>query len=141
MANQASNRFKISLASKEVDLESDSFIVILMAAGFVFNKATHHKYSDVSANELATLNGYTQKDKALSLTAITENDTDGRCDVTFDPVAWTADGGNIGPASGAIIIDDTHANDIIVGYIDFGGNYTQIDGGTATLTGLEVRIS
>ncbi len=141
MSNQASNHLKYLVTTKVIDFANDEFRIILMESGFVFNKDTHALYGDVIANELPTLNGYTQGDKVLSLTAVTEDDTDDRCEVTWDPVSWTAGGGNIGPSPGAIIYDNTAADDPIVGYIDFGGEYTQAAGGTATLNNLELRLS
>ena len=141
MANQAPNHFKYLLAMKAIDFANDSFIIILMQSGFVFDKDSHAEYADVSGNELATANGYTQKTEVLANVAMTEDDVDDRCEVTWDPAAWTAAGGAIGPASGAIIIDDTVANDPVVGYIDFITDRTQAAGGTYTVNNIEVRIS
>jgi len=147
MASTASNKLKFLLASKIIDFANDSFIIILMQSGFVFNKDTHHGYADVSASELATANGYTAGTKALAGVAVTEDDTDDRCEITWANAQWTASGGAIGPTSGAIIYDDTVVAagvtiaDPVVGYIDFGGDQTQADGGTATISNVEVRIS
>ena len=144
MANTASNKIKDLLMTGIVDFSADSFKIILMATGFVFNKDTHHVYADVVASELPTNFGYTQGTKAVTLAAVTEDDTNDRCSVTFANVSWTAAGGAIGPTPGAIIFDDTVAApvaDPIVGYIDFGSDYTQADGGTATITGIEVRLA
>lgn len=141
MANQASNKIKYLLATKAIDFVNDTFKIILMDSSFTFNKDTHHQYSDVSANELATGNGYTAGGATLSGVSVTEDDTDDRCEITWNNATWTASGGSIGPASGAIILDDSVADDPVVGYIDFGGNYTQANGGTATISGIEVRIS
>ena len=141
MANAASNRVKYLLAFNAIDFASDKFKIILMASGFAFNKDTHHGYADVIASELATNYGYTRGDKVLTGIAMVEDDSDDRCEITWSNASWTAGGGAIGPARGAIIYDDTVANDPIVGYIDFGSDYTQASGGTATITGIEVRIS
>ncbi len=140
MANQASNHIKYLLATGAINFSTNSFLIILMQSGFVFDKDTHEEYGDVVASELPTGNGYTQGVKVLAGVAVTEDDVDDRCEVTWSNPQWTAAGGAIGPSSGAIIIDDTVANDPIVGYIDFGGDYTQADGGTMTLTSTEVRI-
>ena len=144
MATAPSNKFKFLLASKVIDFANDSFKIILMDTGFVFNKDTHHAYANVSASELSTGNGYTVNTKTLGTATVTEDDTDDRCEVTWDGVTWTASGGSIGPTPGAIIFDNTvttpTANPII-GYIDFGGEQTQADGGTATISDVEVRIA
>jgi hypothetical protein len=141
MANQASNKIKYLLATKAIDFANDAFKIILMQSGFTFNKDTHEKYADVSASELGTAYGYTVKTKALAGVAVTEDDTDDRCEVTWNDPAWTASGGDIGPTPGAIIIDDTVTDDPIVGYIDFGGDVTQANGGTLTLNDVEFRIA
>ena len=144
MSATLGNKFKFLLASKVIDFANDSFKIILMNTGFVFNKDTHHGYADVSASELGTGNGYTQNTKTLAGVTVTEDDTDDRCEVTWDNVQWTASGGSIGPTPGAIIFDDTVTSptaDPVVGYIDFGGDQTQSDGGVATISNVEVRIA
>lgn len=141
MANQAANKIKYLLATGAIDFSSDVFKIILMESGFTFNRDTHHYYADVSGQELPTANGYTAGGETLAGVTVTEDDTDDRTEVEWNNVSWTASGGPIGPTPGAIIYDDTHADDAIVGYIDFGSEYTQADGGVATITNIEVRIS
>ncbi len=148
MASAASNKLKYMLAKKAVDFANDSFLIILMESGYVFNPDTDHGYADVSASELATANGYTAGSKVLAGVTVTEDDTNDRCSITWSNVVWTANGGSIGPSPGAIIIDDTVTAsgtdwpaDPIIGYIDFGGDQTQADGGTATISNIEVRIA
>ena len=147
MATTPSNKLKFLLASKIIDFANDSFKIILMASGFVFDKDTHHGYANVSAYELATGYGYTQNTKTLGTATVTEDDTDDRCEITWSNPTWTASGGSIGPTPGAIIFDDTVAAagvtiaDPVIGYIDFGGEQTQADGGVATIGDIEVRIA
>ncbi len=129
------------MAKGEVDCDTNSFIIILMATGFVFNRATHLTYADVSASELGTGNGYTAGTKALAGIAITRNDTLYKVTITWSSPQWTAAGGPIGPANSAIIYDDTHASDIIVGYIDFGGDGTEPDGGVFTIPTPTVELT
>ncbi len=113
----------------------------MMQSGFVFNKDTHQLYGDVSGNELAGVNGYTTGGATLAGVSVVQDNVDDRCEITWSNVTWSAVGGPIGPASGAIIYDDTVANDPIVGYIDFLADYTQPDGGTASIIAPEIRIS
>lgn len=144
MASTASNKIKYLLATKAIDFANDTFKIILMQTGFTFDKDTHHGYADVSANELATGNGYTAGGATLSGVAVTEDDTDDRTEITWNNATWTASGGSIGPSPGAIIYDDTVTTptaDPVVGYIDFGGDQTEADGGTATIANIEVRIA
>lgn len=147
MASTVSNKLKFLLASKIIDFANDTFIIILMQSGFVFDRDAHVAYANVSAFELPTANGYTIKSKELTGVKVTEDTVNDYCSVVWSNVTWTATGGSIGPTPGAIIIDDTIADggaglpaDPVIGYIDFGGNQTQADGGTATISNIEVRI-
>ena len=137
----AANRLKFLMASADIDFANDVFIIILMQTGFVFNVDTHHEYADVIANELPTLNGYTQGTEVLGGVALAEDDADDRTEITWNDAAWVAAGGVIGPSAGAVIYDDTDGNDSIVGYIEFDADITQPNGGTFTIANIEVRIA
>lgn len=141
MATVPSNKIKYLLATKAIDFANDVFQIILMQSGFTFDIDTHHGYADLSASELAAGNGYLAGGNTLAGVAVTEDDTDDRTEVTWNNTAWTASGGSVGPVAGAIIYDDTVADDPIVGYIDFGGDVTQADGGIATIANIEVRLA
>jgi len=116
MASRVSNNFRLLLATKVVDFANDTFKIILMQEGFVFNPDTHDLLANVSASE------------------------DDRVYVTWSNTSWTAAAGDIGPACGAIIYDDTVVNDPLVGFIDFLGSYTEPDGGIATIANIKVSI-
>ena len=134
-----SNKIKYLLFIKNIDFSADTFKIALMVSGFVFNKDTHHGWADVSASELATGNGYTSGGTALTGVSVTEDDTDDRSEVTWANRVWTASGGSIGPSPGAIIFDDTPTTpqaDPVLQYIDFGGDQTQVDGGTFTISNI-----
>ena len=141
MPNAAPNRIKYLLATKAIDFANDVFKIILMQSGFVFNKDSHQLYGDVIGSELAGVNGYTTGGATLAGVAVVQDNVDDRCEITWSNVTWSAVGGPLGPASGAIIYDETVANDPIVGYIDFLADYTQPDGGTASIIAPEIRIS
>ncbi len=141
MATKVSQSILYRLATKLVDFANDSFIIILMNTGFVYNRATHLLYANVSANELATANGYTQKTKVLTGVVVAQDDALYKLTVTWSNPQWTASGGSIGPAAGAFILDDTVANDPLVQYIDFGGDKTEPDGGVFTITNPKFEIA
>lgn len=143
MATTMSNKIKFLLATKKIDFSADVFKIILMNAGFVFDKDNHEVYANVSGNELPTGNGYTAGGNTLAGVAVLEDDIDDRTEVTWNSTSWTATGGPIGPSRGAIIYDDTVATPVkpIIGFIDFGADFTQSAGGVATLSNLEVRLS
>jgi len=144
MPSYASNKIKFLLATKAIDFSADTFKIILMASGFSFNRDTHHGYADVSSSELAEGNGYLRGDKVLTGIAVVENDSTDRLEVSWNNATWTASGGSIGPTPGAIIIDDTvtaPTADPIIGYIDFGGNMSQADGGVGSIANITFRIA
>jgi len=139
MTTQASNHMAYLLA--HAFFTGDTIKIALMDTGFEFDKDAHAEWADVSGSELGSGNGYTTGGNTLSGIAISEDDTNDRAQVSWSNTTWTADGGNIGPTPGAIIYNDSDDNDPIIGYIDFGGEQTQADGGTATISNIKFRIS
>jgi len=143
MASLPSNKFRYLLGLKVINFSSDTFKLIFMEEGFIFNPDTHAVYADVSASEQATNFGYTSGGITMTGGTVTQNDTDDRAYVTFNNVTLTASGGDIGPVCGAIIYDDTVASpvvDPIIGFIDFAGVFTEPDGGVATIANIRIKI-
>lgn len=101
------------LGNKEIDLNSDTFKVILTSSSYTPDAATHDEYADIT-NELATANGYTQNDKTLG----TPTWTNSSGTLTWDAAntVWTASGGSI-VARYAVIFDDTATGDPLVAYV------------------------
>jgi hypothetical protein len=127
---QYSNKYLAERNQGNIDWTTDSFKIILMDTTYTFNRDTHHSYTDVSSDELATGYGYTQNTKTLTLdTTSIENDTNDSSDISVVSVEWVASGGTIGPVVGAIIFDDT-VSDYVVCYIDFDGEMSVTDTNT-----------
>ena len=141
MATKVAQNILYLLAKGEIDFDTDSFVVILMQSGFTYNRAAHHKYVDVSGSELSTGNGYTQKTKVLTGISILKNDTLYKAVISWNNPSWTVSGGPVGPACGAFILDDTHADDPLVQYIDFGGDGAEPDGGTFIITNPKLELT
>ena len=97
------NKFKEYMADGTIDLDGDTFKIILLDSGHTID-LTDDTYSDVSADELSTANGYTAGGETL--TSVTWSESSGT--ITFDcaDVTWTASGGAI-TARYAVIYDDT----------------------------------
>lgn len=140
MASQASNNFRYLLATKAIDMANDVFKIMLMGSGFTFDPDTHDELADVSADELAAGYGYTTGGNTLSGVSVDIDTVNDRVNVTWNNTSWTASGGDVGPVCGAIIYDDTVTDDPIVGFIDFEGEYTEADGGMATIANITVVI-
>jgi hypothetical protein len=135
VANYTGNSFKYKMVHDYFN--GKTIKARLMASGYVFNRLTHLKWSDVSAWELAQANGYTTGGVTLAGIAITEVDASNKVTVTWDNPSWTASGGSIGPCAGLMVINDTDADDVIVMYIPFSPEQTQPIGGTFVVTGVE----
>ena len=137
-----SNHYKKQLLAKLIDLANDTFKIILVDTSFVFDKDAHATLNDVIASpspELATANGYTQQNKALSGGALTEDDVNDKAYREFDDVTWAASGGAIGPTGAAIIYDGTTADKTVVGCIDYGADYTIPDGSSLQLQDIRIE--
>ncbi len=144
MPSIVANKLKFLLATGVINFNTDVFKIILMSSGFVFNPDTHCSYSNVSASELPSGHGYTVNSKVLTNVQVVEDSINDRINITWSNVTWTASGGSIGPTPGAIIFDSVVTTPVanpIVGYIDFGGEQTQVDGGVATISNIELRIA
>ena len=133
---ETSNHYKYALLNA---VASNTFKAILMNTTFVFDRDAHATLADVTASQLATGNGYTQDNKTLTSVSVTEDDTNDRAQLTADDVTFTASGGDIGPFGAMVIYDDTSADDAVVGCIDFGTDYTIVDG--SSWTGQDVVIN
>jgi len=122
-----SNKWLEEKSKKNVDEETDTFFVILLDNTFSFNRVTHETYAHISSFELPTGNGYTQGGIALSGGALTRNDVADQMERDWIDLIWTAAGGSIGPMRWCGLIDDTHADDIIMGCADFEEDITVQD--------------
>jgi len=125
MASGIYNRFKANLMNKEIDLEADSIIVILLDDSHAFN-AAHNVIGDVDANELPTAGGYTQKTEVLAGKAVTQAATT-KWDGT--DAEWAA---ATFSAWHAVLYDDTIATDDLICSFDFGGEKV-VTAGTFTI--------
>lgn len=138
-----SNHYKYQLMKKRIDLSVDTCKIILMNNTFVFDKDAHATLANVTADQLATLHGYTQNDKALVNLVLTEDDVNDQGLMTCDDVEWTAAGGDLGNGAtgAAIIYDDTTGDDTVIGCIDYGSDYTIPDGSGFQITDVEVATT
>jgi hypothetical protein len=145
--NQASNKIKTAVLKGLVNLSADTIKITLMQSGFVYNKASHGVLADVSAYQLATIGtSYTVGGSAVTSKTVAQDDLLSCGKVTLAHPGWTAaTGETIGPASGAIIYDDTCATtdyvDVIIAYIDFGGDKSVLAGGLFKITDPVVKFS
>jgi len=105
---------------------SDVYKINLYSAFTLDPSATTKAAAETGATQLPTSHGYSQDSKALTNVAVEAFTTnDGR--FAADNVSWSASGGDIGPASYAMIYNDTDANKPPLLLISFGEAKTAND--------------
>lgn len=128
------NKFKEYVADGTIDLDNDTFKVILVSSSYTPSASTHTVYADIT-NELSTANGYTAGGATLG--SVTWGESGGTATFDAADTQWTASGGSIA-ARYAVIYDDTPTSpaDPLVCYILLDttpADVTATDGNTLTL--------
>jgi hypothetical protein len=123
MAVQIPQNAALLLATKKIDWDNDTFKLIL-CTNFIYNIDTDIHYSDISSNELATGNGYTNGGMTISGGSVTVDNTDNDAKRTFTDLRLTATGGEIGPFQVAAIYDDSVTDDPIVAVFTYDAETT-----------------
>ena len=120
-ALQKYNRFVQDLAQKALNLNSDSFALLLTNTAPAAGDATIN-------TEIATGHGYTQG-TGIALTGPSATQTGGTLTFSFSTTSatLTASGGTIGPFRYAVLVDVT-ASDKLIGWYDYGSSQTLNDG-------------
>lgn len=125
---------KLAIANGDIDLNGHSFkINLYLSTSNCDTLSGHDALADLT-NQVATNFGYTQNDKAVTITTANSGGTI-TVDETTNPV-WTASGGSI-VARFAVIFDDTHADDmpLCVCLLDTTpADVTATSGNTLTIT-------
>lgn len=116
------NKFIENLGKKTFDLLNDTYKLVLVN-DYTFD-GSHTAFSDVSSDEIADGNGYTAGGVTLQNVTWEYDSDNSKTKWDADDITFTASGGAIGPATGAVIFHDDSANDIPILYIDFGGSET-----------------
>ena len=111
------NGFVHALATKAINLNTDTFKVLLTNTAPV---ATNTLYSDISANELASGNGYTTGGATVTGTGSTN--ASGTETVAGSAVTWTSATGSMGPFRYVVLYDSTSNN--LVEWWDYGSSIT-----------------
>lgn len=106
------NSFREFVADGTIDLDTDTFKVMLVASGYT--PLTSHTVKTDITNELSTANGYTAGGATLG--SVTWGHSGGTATFDAADTVWTASGGSI-VARYAVIYDDTAGSDQLVCYI------------------------
>jgi hypothetical protein len=112
------NGFKNKLFLGEVDFNIDDIKVILVTA-HTPNIDTHTDYFHVVSDEVSGT-GYNPGGTSLSGVVVTQQDASDRAHVTADDTIWTSLDADVDIPSHAIMYDNSHADDVLIGYWELG---------------------
>lgn len=127
------------MATKAIDWDNDTFKLIL-CTDFTFDIDNDIEYADISVNELATGNGYTNGGHALSGGSVAVDDANNDSRRTFSTLTISASGGNIGPFKKMIIYNDTVANDPIMVCFTYSDTVTAESGSDIDFSNIIARF-
>ena len=124
--------FAEDLANKEHDFfgtaGSDADTIKFYLSNTAPTIGTHAVKADIA--EISAGNGYTAG--GYSVTNVGTR-SGGTVSIAATDVTITASGGTIGPFRYAIVYNDTHASDALIGYYDYGSSITLQVGESYTL--------
>lgn len=120
------NDFVEQLGLKAHNLDTDTLKVYLSNTAPV---ATNTVKADIA--EISAGNGYTAG--GADATGVYTESPAGTGSLSGTDIVWTASGGSIGPFRYAILYNDTHASDALIGWWDYGSSITLLDGETFTV--------
>jgi hypothetical protein len=121
MASLIYNSFHEDLARGNIDLDTDTFKMLLVTSSYTPNKDTHGKRNSVT-NEVSGT-GYTAGGKTVTCTVARDNAND-RTTLTFAAESWA---NSTITARGAVVYKSrggASSADELVFYNDFGGDVT-----------------
>lgn len=110
-----------------IDLDTDDINVSLHTSSYTPNIDTHTFYSDVTASEVSSANGYTTKGQSLASKAVSVDTTDDEGVFDAADVTWSS---STITARYAIIWKNTGTNTTspLVAYVDFAADKTSDNG-------------
>lgn len=111
-------KFFENLGKGNINLTSHTIKAILVNS-YTFD-GTDENLADIGSVEIANGNGYTTGGATLANLSLGYNSGYTKWDA--DDVSWSATVSGIGPATGAILYDDTASGDKLICYVDFGGS-------------------
>lgn len=139
MASLAPNSLFHDLVTGQVDMDTDSFKVMLLTNAYTPNKDTHAKRSDVEANEVVGA-GYTAGGAACTVTVDAVDTVNDDVQTNLGGASWPSS--TITARYAAYYKDRGGASsaDELVYIVDFGSDQVSSNG-TFTLNGSQIVIA
>jgi hypothetical protein len=121
-----------------IDLDTDTVKVLLVASSYSENKDTHTKRSDIT-NELSTGNGYTAGGNTVTITVSAVDTANDRQEVTLGGTTWTSSTITARKAIYYKSRGGASSADELIAIVDFGSDVSTTSG-TFTLNSSTLRI-
>lgn len=136
MASIVYNSFLDDLARGNIDLDDDSFKVMLVQSGYTEDK-THTKRNEITNETSGT--GYTAGGEATTIT-LTKDDVNNRLDVAFSNVSWS----NATITAAGAVIYKTRGGaataDELVAFVDFNQDISSTNAAFAVTFSAPLRF-
>jgi len=126
MADVIYNSFKKDIMDGTIDLDTDTFKIMLVTSAYTPDQDAHSTRANVS-NEV-TGTGYTAGGETLTGTTVTQDNTNNRGEWDFDDPSWAS---STITARGAVIYQSNggaSSADPLICYLDFGSDQSSSNG-------------
>jgi hypothetical protein len=137
MASLVYNTGVYSAVTGAIDFDTDTFYMMLVTSSYTPDKDTHEDRADVT-NEVSG-SGYSTGGQSVTVT-VTQDNTNDRIDVDFADVTWSS---STITAAAAVVYKSTGAaaTDLLVAYLDFGGDTSSNNGDFVVSTTTPLRFA
>lgn len=122
----------------QIDFDTDTFYMMLVTSSYTPDQDLHLDRADVT-NEVTGTN-YTSAGQAVTVTVGSVDTANDRVDISFADVTWAS---STITAAAAVVYKytGTAANDLLVAYLDFGGDVSSTSGDFTVSTTTPLRFA
>lgn len=138
MASLVYNSAIRNAVTGQIDFDTDTFYMMLVTSSYTPDQDTHLDRVDVT-NEV-TGTGYTADGEEVTVTVSAVDTANDRVDINFADVTWTS---STITAAAAVVYKSTGvaADDLLVAYLDFGGDVSSTSGDFTVSTTTPLRFA
>lgn len=138
MASLVYNSCIRNAVTGQIDFDTNTFYMMLVTSTYTPDQDTHLDRADVT-NEVTGTN-YTSAGQAVTVTVSAVDTANDRVDINFADVTWSS---STITAAAAVVYKytGTAANDLLVAYLDFGGDVSSTSGDFTVSTTTPLRFA
>lgn len=138
MASLVYNSCIRNAVTGQIDFDTNTFYMMLVTSTYTPDQDTHLDRADVT-NEVTGTN-YTSAGQAVTVTVSAVDTANDRVDINFADVTWAS---STITAAAAVVYKytGTAADDLLVAYLDFGGDVSSTSGDFTVSTTTPLRFA